>query len=232
MHILNKKDWRDDMDKTRQETVWSEEFGKEYTNRNRYGVEQLDEIYQSIFGITRRALNEEFLGFLDKETVKILEIGCNVGNQLNVLQEQGFQNLYGIEIMPYAVEGAKQSTRGINIIQGSAFDIPFRDEFFDVVFTSGVLIHIHPDDLYKVFQEMIRCSKKYIWGFEYFSEEIKEIAYRENANLLWKGNYSKLIAKQALNLHISKEKLLKRKDEDNFDEMYLIEKGNEKDVLL
>lgn len=32
---------------------------------------------------------------------KILEVGCNVGNQLRFLQEMGYYNLYGIEEVDY-----------------------------------------------------------------------------------------------------------------------------------
>lgn len=38
-------------------------------------------------------MNEEFLSiYLDKNS-KILEVGCNVGNQLRLLQERGYSNL-------------------------------------------------------------------------------------------------------------------------------------------
>jgi len=60
----------------------------------------------------------------------------------------GFTNLYGIELQWYAVEKAKEYTKGINIIQGSGFDIPFKDGYFDLVITNGVLIHIAPKKIY------------------------------------------------------------------------------------
>ena len=41
----------------------------------------------------------------------------------------------------YAVEKGKENTKGINIIQGSAFDLPYKDNYFDLVCTNGVLIH-------------------------------------------------------------------------------------------
>ena len=39
-----------------------------------------------------------------------------------------------------------------------------------VVFTSGLLIHIHPDNLGKAIDEICRVSKRFVWGFEYYSE--------------------------------------------------------------
>ena len=93
------------------------------------------------YGYTRTEINSEFIGDFDRD-MKILEVGSNVGNQLLCLQEMGFKSLYGIELQNYAVELSKSRTKRINIIEGSAFDIPFKDSYFDLVFTSGVLIHI------------------------------------------------------------------------------------------
>ena len=76
--------------------------------------------------------------------IRILEVGCNIGNQLRGFQRMGFTSLYGVELQQYAVEKAKMATRNINIIQGSGFDLPFKDNFFDLVCTNVVLIHISP----------------------------------------------------------------------------------------
>ena len=73
----------------------------------------------------------------------------------------GFTNLYGIELQGYAVELSKSRTHNINIIQGSAFDIPFKNEYFDLVFTSGLLIHIHPSNIREAMNEIYRCTKKF-----------------------------------------------------------------------
>lgn len=56
--------------------------------------------------------------------------------QLKCLQEMGFTNLYGVELQAYAVQRSKEFTEGINIIQGSGFDVPFKDGFFDLVCTN------------------------------------------------------------------------------------------------
>lgn len=122
---------------------WIGDFGKKYTNRNALTLDEMNEMYRKKFGISREDLNNLFIDKMNRN-IKILEVGSNVGNQLLLLQKMGFKNLYGIEINNYAVELSKQSTNNINIIQGSAFDIPFKNEYFDLVFTSGVLIHIPP----------------------------------------------------------------------------------------
>lgn len=206
------------------ESAWSGDFGKEYTERNIYAPVELDKFYVDTYGVSRMDMNLLFLDKMDKDSCRILEIGCNVGNQLRLLQKMGFKNLYGIELQRYAVERAKELTSNINIIQASAEDIPFKDDFFDLVFTSGVLIHIPPTTIPKVLNEIYRCSKKYIWGFEYYSNEYEEINYRGNNDLLWKGNFAKMYLEQFDDLKLVKEKRFKYIDNDNFDFMYLLEK--------
>jgi pseudaminic acid biosynthesis-associated methylase len=208
---------------TNQTQQWSSEFGKEYTDRNPHTIETMDGLYNKQFGLTRTELNVRFLSNLDR-SIKILEVGSNVGTQLQGLQEIGFENLYGIELQTYAVEISKQNTKNINLIQGSAFDIPFKDSFFDLVFTSGVLIHINPDDLTIAMKEIHRCTSKYIWGFEYYADQYTEIPYRGSSNLMWKANFAKLYLDEFQDLELVKEKRIKYLDNDNVDSMFLIRK--------
>ena len=144
----------------------------------------------------------------------------------------GYKNLYGIEINEYAIDMSKEITKGkdVYIIKGSAFDIPFKDSFFDLVFTSGVLIHISPDDINQVLEEIYRCTKKYIWGYEYYSDEYTMINYRGEDNLLWKADFAKLFIKRYKDLKVVKEeKYVHLDNPENVDAMYLLEKLGEGD---
>jgi ubiquinone/menaquinone biosynthesis C-methylase UbiE len=49
------------------------------------------------------------------------------------------------------------------------FNLPYSDNSIDLVFTSGVLIHVAPDDLDKMIGEIFRVAKKYIDNVKYFS---------------------------------------------------------------
>ncbi len=213
---------------TDQMQQWSSEFGKEYTERNPHTIEVMDDLYKKQFGLTRTELNLMFLDNFDRST-KILEVGSNVGAQLHGLQSIGFENLYGIELQPYAVEISKQNTKNINLIQGSAFDIPFKDSYFDLVFTSGVFIHINSDDLNIAMREIYRCTSEYIWGFEYYAEKYSEIPYRGRQNLLWKADFAKLYLDKFRDLELVKEKRIKYLDNDNVDSMFLIRKNSKND---
>jgi len=213
---------------TQQLKKWSGDFGKEYTDRSIYGPKELDIFYKNMWGVKRSEMNEEFLFEIKKNVSSILEVGANVGNQLALLQSTGFKNLYGIEIQGYAVEKAKELTKGINIIEGSAFDIPFKDGYFDMVFTSGVLIHIAPSDINTVLDEIYRSSKRYIWCFEYYADKYTEIGYRGNKNLLWKTNFCELFLDRFKDLALLKEKKFRYVDNDNVDSMFLLEKSKNK----
>ncbi|MDD5063440.1 MAG: methyltransferase domain-containing protein [Phycisphaerae bacterium] len=213
------------MDKhtTSQSQKWESKLGEEYTERNIFAPEQLDQLYVSNYGISRTALNEAFLGNFER-SVKILEVGSNLGNQLLSLQRMGFENLYGIEVNSYAIEHAKNNTKNINIIRGNAFDIPFKDRYFDIVFTSGVLIHIAPQDIERALQEIHRCSREYIWGFEYYADSCTEVRYRGHTDLLWKTNFAGLYLNSFDDLELVKEKKLKYLGNENIDTMFLIKK--------
>ncbi len=146
---------------TKQIKAWSGEFGKKYTDRNTLTIDELDELYGKNYGVTRTELNNLFIEKLNRN-IRILEVGSNIGNQLLLLQQLGFRNLYGIEINTYAVDFSKSRTRNININQGTVFEIPFEDRYFDLVFTSGLLIHIGPSDITMAMKEICRCTRKYI----------------------------------------------------------------------
>lgn len=208
---------------TLQMKKWGGQFGKEYTDRNLQTLEEMEFSFKQKIGITRTEMNRRFISNID-HSIRILEVGSNIGNQLLILQNMGFKYLYGIELQGYAVELSKSRTRGINIIQGSAFGIPFKDLFFDLVFTSGLLIHIAPKDIDIVLDEIYRCTNKYIWGAEYYADNWTKINYRGHPDLLWKTDYVKLFIQKFPDLELIKEEKFKYINEDNIDTMFLLRK--------
>ncbi|MDD5511007.1 MAG: methyltransferase domain-containing protein [Dehalococcoidales bacterium] len=211
---------------TKQMQAWAGNFGQDYTDRNALSLQEVERLYKERLGITRTEMNSRFVGDLNRD-ITVLEVGSNIGNQLLLLQNIGFKNLYDIELQPYAVELSKNRTKGINIIQGSAFDIPFKDGYFDLVFTSGLLIHIAPYDIANVLDEIYRCTKKYIWCFEYYSDVYTQIDYRGHAELLWKTDFAKLFLNRFRNMTLVKEEHFKYLNNDNVDTMLLLRKIRE-----
>lgn len=208
---------------TRQISEWTSGFGEEYTNRNLLTPEQHDALYETDFGITRKELNRRFLQAVP-EDARILEVGCNIGNQLILLQEMGYSNLFGIEIQQYALDLAKARTRNITLKQGSAFSIPYPDGFFDLVFTSRMLIHVAIADLTAAMDEIYRCTKDYIWGLEYFSPRATEVSYRGHTELLWKTDYARAYLDRFKGLSLVQERRLPYLQGENVDTMFLLKK--------
>jgi pseudaminic acid biosynthesis-associated methylase len=165
---------------TEQLELWRSAFGREYTDRN-------DQEKPERVASWRRLLD----GIVP---ARVLEVGCNVGWNLEYLRRLGVGELYGMEPQPYAVSRARARNPLFNVLQGTAFELPFRDGFFELVFTSGVLIHIAPDEVGKALDEMYRVSRRYIVAIEYgaASQPEQEVLYRGKQSALWKRDHGAL----------------------------------------
>ena len=137
----------------------------------------------------------------------------------------GFKHLFGIELQKHCVLKAKELHPEADIIQGSAFDIPFRDKYFDLVFTNNVLIHFSPKDIDRVLKEIWRVSCDYIWGFEYYAPHYVEVSYRGHADLLWKTDFAGEYMQRYPDLKLVQENMYEYQDEKGLvDKMYLLQK--------
>jgi pseudaminic acid biosynthesis-associated methylase len=208
---------------TAQTTVWKGDFGREYTDRNTFDMAALEELYRKNYGVTRKKINQESLSDIAK-AASFLEIGCNTGNQLLLLQQMGYSNLSGIELQPYAIEIARRRLPDVSLKLGSALAIPHADSSFDVVFTSGVLIHVSPHDLPRALGEIHRCSRKFIWGFEYYAPEVTEVNYRSHRELLWKMDYARAYLERFPDLELVGEQRLPYLENANVDTVFLLRK--------
>ena len=208
---------------------WMGEFGRDYTKRNQDTVDGLEALCKKNYGLTRTQINKMFLNRINRGS-RILEVGCNIGNQLLCLQKSGFNELYGIEPQRYAIEASRNRLKGINIIQGNCFDIPFKDGYFDLVFTSGVLIHIDPKHIKTALKEIYRCSNRFIWGLEYYADKYEEVFYRGNKQMLWKTDFMKLYLKLFPDLKVVKEIKLQYLNSSNVYTVFLLEKHSKRNL--
>ncbi len=203
--------------------VWQGEFGRAYTDRNRLDIEEMNALWSANYGITRREINRIFLQGVP-QGARFLEVGCNVGNQLLQLQELGYTNLSAVELQSYAVEIAKSRLGNVAIRQGSALALPYESDSFDVVFTSGVLIHIAPEDLPRAMAEIHRCAKTYIWGAEYYAPSVTSVNYRGHEQLLWKMDYARRYLECFKDLELVREQHLPYLENQNVDTVFLLRK--------
>ena len=216
--------------RTKQLEIWEADFGREYTERNPTSAAEMDATLEAYYGgVKKSEIFRKFLGADRFPNGKVLEVGCNVGAQLAILQAVNPNlELHGIEPQSYALERAREAHSNIDFRQGTAYALPFEDNSFDVVMTNGVLIHIAPEDLPDALAEIHRTSKRYIFGHEYFSEEPKEISYKGHAALLWKMNYMQQCLQQFPDLQTVHMEYLHYVDPEDgsplTDQIYLLEK--------
>jgi SAM-dependent methyltransferase len=111
---------------------------------------------------------------------KVLDIGCGKGFLLYEMSLliPGVE-LYGIDISDYAITHAKEEIAD-RLQVGSATQLPFKDKYFDFVFSITTLHNLHNYDLDLALREMERVGKqnKYVCVESYRNEV-------EKANLLY-----------------------------------------------
>ena len=166
-----------------QEKTWLGKFGDDYCKRNIVTTKEVRDC-EKIF-------NDIFKKVSTKKINRVLEVGCNQGRNLLAMQNVFECECFGIEPNKSARESIKNKNVIIsnNIVDAFADDIPFENSFFDLVFTSVVLIHIPNDKLEKCIDEIYRVSRNYILTIEYFSPNNEEIKYRGKKGLLFKRDY-------------------------------------------
>jgi len=100
---------------------------------------------------------------------RILEIGCNVGRNLNALWLDGYNSLAGIEINSDAVEKMFHFFPDLKpftyIWNGSIEDYIRSVPQNDLILSMTVLMHLHPESEW-VFEEMVGKTNRWIITFE------------------------------------------------------------------
>jgi pseudaminic acid biosynthesis-associated methylase len=166
----------DEPEAKRLEALWSGEFGDDYVGRNLEAAKVREPFWNTI---------------LDEiKVAKVLEVGCNVGANLTwIAQRIPSDGVYGVDINRKALAHLRTVVPNVNALYSPARHLPFRDGFFDLAFTMGVLIHQPPETLPLVMSEIVRCSRRYVLCGEYFAPEPTEVAYRGQTGALFKRDY-------------------------------------------
>jgi ubiquinone/menaquinone biosynthesis C-methylase UbiE len=137
----------------------------------------------------RRNMTHDFIRkyFEDRKNLNILDVGCGTGALLRELNQYG--KVQGLDFSPRAVSFCKE--RGLlNVEQGSATDIRYENNTFDLVLALDILEHI--DDDKKAMAEIHRVLKPggvaiifvptfmFLWGItDKLSQHFRRYTLRE-----------------------------------------------------
>jgi len=168
---------------TPQAAFWQGEFGDSYVDRNVTSPEQLQ---------ARRGMWAAILAHtLPAPPKSILEIGANIGINLRSLRALTSARFLAVEPNDKARQRLVEDgvIKVEDVRSGVATKIDFPDGAADLAFTSGVLIHIHPDQLERSISEIYRCSARWIVAIEYFSDKPEMIPYRGHDDRLFKRDF-------------------------------------------
>jgi pseudaminic acid biosynthesis-associated methylase len=109
-------------------------------------------------------------------------------------------DLRGYEINAKATATAKKENIA-EIVNTSVVESLDISKKFDLTFTKGVLIHINPDMLSRVYQNLFDLSSRYIMVYEYYNPTPVSIEYRGHQDKLFKRDFAgELIDKYNLRL--------------------------------
>jgi len=169
-----------------QVAFWKGAGGDRYTERNAITLEALKariHLWADILVHTKHPLRS------------IAEVGANVGINLRAMQQvpSFYINPWlGDDARFFAVEPNQTALSRLfadGLVEFAYQDIRDMTGTFDLIFTSGVLIHIHPDHLLEFCRNIHRHSSRYIVCIEYFSAEPRMVPYRGENDRLWTRDF-------------------------------------------
>lgn len=102
-----------------------------------------------------------------------MELGCGAGRNLYVLQQRyPHLALVGVDINREGIEHARRRVRG-EFVVGNLYDLAglLGGRVVDLIFTMGVLIHLHPATLPGILAELRRRARKSLVFVEEVSQD-------------------------------------------------------------
>ena len=168
---------------TEQVKFWRGDFGDVYVDRNTASFDHMRmklTMWVKIFDL--------MAGDMPKS---ILEVGPNIGLNIRAMKLLCDAEYFAVEPNAKAREILIKENilAQENLQNGFAGDLLLPEKPFYLSFTSGVLIHIHPDDLLDACTNIHKSTGKYIVCSEYFSDRPETIEYRGHGDKLFKRDY-------------------------------------------
>ncbi len=95
----------------------------------------------------------------EKWGTSVLDVGCGTGIDYPHFIERGMTYV-GLDITAKFVNRFKELHPEANVHLGSSLDLRFRDDFVHVVYSGGMIQHMHPDEYPKAIQSMWRICER------------------------------------------------------------------------
>lgn len=168
--------------------LWKGKFGDSYIDRNRYEWSERVPFWKSAVEACT--------------PMTVFEFGCNIGNNLQALRSiDPSLELHGCDINAKAVDEAQAAGfKKVKLVNDHGIVGMYNSHSMDLVFTSGVLIHVPTESLQMVMQSLIDLSAKYVLAIEYDADQEQEVEYRGVKGALWKRPYGRLYQDLGLTL--------------------------------
>lgn len=164
---------------TDQEAFWAGDFGTEYIRRN-----QGDDLLAANLDFFATALRRSHR--LDS----CVEFGPNIGMNLRAIKLLHPRiEAFGIEINAEAAVQLAEVIGESNVDNSSILDFePTRT--WDLALIKGVLIHINPSELTKVYDALEASTSRYLLVAEYYNPTPVAIPYRGHDDRLFKRDFA------------------------------------------
>lgn len=177
------------MKKTQKE-IFLEKEGDAYFERNKMKLKKRE------VGIEDPIIHA-LVKIIDKKNIKenssLLEIGCGEGKRLEWISQNLNIKCYGIDPSKKAINIANRND--VNAIQGTADNLKFDNEKFDIVVFGFCLYLCDRRDLFQIAKETDRVLKKsgYVIIRDFFSSSYQSKKYKHNDGIFsYKMDYRKL----------------------------------------
>lgn len=171
---------------------WSSGFGNEYQGRNASSwpsIKNRARLFGDIFQAMENAnkANPSPQPF----PASVIEVGGGCGDNLRAIDMIYERSRAPVKLMSCDPnEAARKAMADVaTVLPGDLSQLPYSDDSADMVFTSGVLIHVPPAELDRALSEIHRVAKRWILSIEYFNNVPEEIRYRGNDGMMWRRDW-------------------------------------------
>ena len=167
--------------RTEQEELWAGPFGNEYIARN-----QGAHAVASNVALLSQALKRAEI------PATCIEFGANIGLNLDALKLlYPSQKQHAVEINCNAAAELRRKLPPENVFEASILDheVPGATRY-DLVLIKGVLIHINPEFLERVYANLYEATGRYLLVCEYYNPAPVTVSYRGHTERLFKRDFA------------------------------------------